>query len=172
MFYWLKQIIDRLFALAGALAFSQIPTFCEQYKIHLSGHLSELSYQISTFEKSAKLGGKTLQQMIEKFVNSSDPDFSSHGIFLKALLSRLDYLNGLMQSLEHASGLTRPLMLLKNFDLQLGRETLKHFQISFIFNIEGLVFSAIGLIVGFSLFRLLAIFFNLFAKRKRVENSS
>lgn len=55
MIKWIGGLIDRIFAVVGALACLQFPLFLQQYQQHLSGHVVELQIQIQAMQRAASV---------------------------------------------------------------------------------------------------------------------
>ncbi len=156
MLKWFGEMIDRLFVVAGAALFSQWPIFMQEYEQRLGGHVDELRHQLDTLRKIAKESGKTLEQFIEKFLASSDADFSRQGAFLEAMQHRFVKLSDALSQMQEASVFSRPFLFLKNLDFTLGKATLYHFKPGMLFTIEGACYLLAGMAAGYALFRLFA----------------
>lgn len=146
-------MIDRVFALIGAFAFAQFPQFYSQYLHELDGHVKELVYQVNQLKQTMQISGKTLQELIAKFLQSTDSDVSKQGEFLNSMVSRLETLNASQVHLEEASVFTKPFLFIRETDVGIAVQTYKTFQFGFTFTWEGLIYALIGLIVGYTLFR-------------------
>lgn len=145
----LRQILDRVIALIGALFLAQFPSFFAQYIHELSGRVAELNYQIFALEQSAKGAGKTLQELIAKFLKSTDIDIAAQGKFLSDLLSRFAFLNEGYQSLTEASLLMKPFLFVRYFSYTIFKDTASHYQWSLPITIEGFIYAFIGLVLGY-----------------------
>src|SRR5437868_6272991 len=86
---WFIGICDRICAVLGAFAFSQIPLFYQQYTQRLAGHLAEAGWQVALLHETAEHAGKSLPAYIAKFLNQSDPDFVLQGRLMDSLITRL-----------------------------------------------------------------------------------
>jgi hypothetical protein len=64
----------------GAFVASQIPEFIQQYTQRLAGHVNELYRLLNQMRQVASYSNKTLDQYIQKFITSSDPDFARQGV--------------------------------------------------------------------------------------------
>lgn len=150
-------MIDRLFAVLGAFAFAQFPQFYSQYLHELAGHIEELSYQINLLKQS--LQGKSVQEIIAKFLQFSDPDVAKQGEFIKGMVDRLEALTFSQNSLQAASYLTKPLLFIREADTVVALDTYRRFQFGFTFTWEGLIWALIGLVVGYMFFRCIVLIF-------------
>ncbi len=159
--------MDRLFVVAGALFFVQVPLFMQQYRMQLRGHVAELQMQVSVMQHRAQETGRTLDQYINKFVTSIDSDFSFQGQLMKGMVARLENLSGGLFEMEHATILTRPYKFVTNFHTDIVQSTFKNFDWGLAFTIEGLVYALFGMLVGYILFSGIFGFFKM-CRRLRV----
>lgn len=149
------DLLDRVFAVAGAFLFVQIPQFYQQYTTMLSGHLSELAFQIAQMELSAKSTDKTLNQLIQKFIAAADPDFHNQGLLMQATFDRWTEFTKALVALNEASFLSRPFTFMKFFDWQVFKETLHQFTVGFSFTFESFFYAIIGIFFGYLIFQLI-----------------
>lgn len=153
---WFTEIIDRLFVVAGAALFSQLPIYMQEYQQRLAGHVDELGHQLATLRKLAKEGGKTLEQYIEKFLASGDADFVAQGAFLESMQYRFLKLSDALRGLQESTVFSKPFLFLKSIDFSIGKETLYSFQPGLLFTVEGACYLLAGMAVGYAFFRLLS----------------
>lgn len=154
-------ICDRLFAVVGAFLFVQVPQFYQQYTLVLSGHLSELSFQIAQIERSAKTTDKTLNQLIQKFLSSQDPDFHNQGLFLQTLFERWTLFTQAISAFQESTLISRPFTFIRYFDWQICKETLHQFTVGFSLTLESLIYAIVGIFFGYLLFLMIAKAFSL-----------
>lgn len=152
MFKWLVTLLDRLFAVAGALVFSQAPLFIHQYSLQLEGHQAELHLQINAMSQAALQTGKTLDQYIHKFISSSDDDFQLQGEIMQAMVVRWNHLSKTLSSLQESSLFQRPFVFLQHVDAEIVKSTANNFQLGIPLNAEGACYAIIGVIFGFLTF--------------------
>lgn len=151
-------IVDRLFALGGALALSQAPLFVQQYKQQLMGRVEELNLQIHVLKEAARLSDKTLEQYIAKFVQNADPDFSRQGEIMQGMVVRWTNLNQGLHALNEANLWKKPLAFMHYYNEDVVQATWKHFEIGIPMNVEGAVYGLVGLAIGFFVFSLIKTF--------------
>lgn len=156
MFKWVGGLIDRVFAVCGALTFSQIPLFMQQYQHHLAGHVAELQTQVQGMKNTAALTGKSLQQYVVKFLSSEDLDFKNQGELMNHMINRYHGLVESYQALRDAPVYSKPVLFIKYFDWGIGRSTWSSFDIGFSFTLEGAVYAFIGLLLGYFIFWMLS----------------
>ncbi len=152
MFKWIGGLIDRIFAVAGALAFSQLPLFMQQYQKHLAGHVEELKLQVAAMNHAASLGGKTLQQYVMKFLSSNDIDFKNQGELMQQMVQRYHHMTESYAALKDVSIYSKPFVFIKYFDSSIAQSIWKTFEMGFSFSLEGLVFAVIGIVCGIVVF--------------------
>lgn len=152
MFKWFGGLLDRICAVAGALAFSQVPLFMQQYKQQLSGHVVELQLQVKAMRQAAMLTGKTLEQFIGKFSSSTDGDFARQGEIMHAMVLRWQALTDGFTALNEASTFSAPFVFLSHFNLEIAKETAGAFSPGIPLSLEGGVWAVIGIAAGYLLF--------------------
>lgn len=170
----INGILDRIFAAGGAITLSQAPLFMQQYTHQLSGHISELRLQISVLRDAAVHSGKTLEQYIQKFSASSDPDFAKQGQILNGMLERYTSLSEAYNALSNTTVFAKPFVFLSHLNLAMVDSTFHNFQPGIAFTVEGLIYAIVGLGVGYGFYWMLSkfcytIYQTLFAKQRRTE---
>lgn len=150
---WLGRILDRIFALAGAIFFAQFPQFFSQYLHELSGHVAELSYQLSIIQETAKISQKSIGALIQKFLQSSDSDIIRQGDMLQGIVERYNAFTQADMALSQASLFTKPFLFIRYADIKIVKETLDHFQLGFSFNLESFVYAFIGVVFGITVYQ-------------------
>ena len=149
MWTTLSGFLDRFFALAAALICAQIPQYYQQYLLCLTGHVGELSFQVKALTHTAEKTNKTVPQLIEKFLNNSDPDFHLQGELMQALVKRFESFTAALKNLQDSSLLLRPFRLLWNLDSGVAKETWSEFEFGLVFNLETLFYLVIGMCLGY-----------------------
>lgn len=167
MKFWqiLDKFLDRFFVVLGAFLGSQIPEFLQQYVQRLAGHVDELKYIIDQLSQLASASNKSLEQYIQKFVHSSDLDFVKQGEFMQALVTRWQNLNDSLRSLAQSSYFERPFVFLKEMNYPIAQETFYSYQAGINLTLEGLGYTAIGIIVGILLYQLISKIFKFGSQR-------
>ena len=165
----LVKLLDRICCLTAALLFAQFPQFFLQYLHQLHGHVAELSYQVQQFELSAKLSGKTLSQLIFKFLQNSDPDIVRQGDLMRSIVERLVTMQNAQIALQEASLWSKPFHFVRHVQGSIAQDTWQKFQFGFSFSTESLVYACIGLIVGYSLFQMIKSTLLLLIPKKKTQ---
>lgn len=167
---WISKMIDRVFAVAGAVLFAQFPQFYLQYFHEFKGHVAELKYQVSLIEHAALLSHKTLQEWVEKFTHSPDPDFSLQGQMLGGIINRLADFQHAETAMQTASIFAKPFLFLRYADKAILYDTAATFQFGISFTLETLVYSFLGLFSGYLIFYLSTLPFR--KAKKPLQQSS
>lgn len=146
MFGWLKGIVGKAIAVASALVFCQVPQFIQQYTNRLAGHVGELKYQIELLHKAAALSGKSLDQYMNRFLSSSDIDFSQQGFFMQNMVDRYQSLQTSLQSLQEASIGAKPFVFLFHVNYEIAKNALHDFKPGLAFTVESAVYALVGIV--------------------------
>ncbi len=152
IFTWMIKIIDRLFTLACALGFVQIPLFINEYMHQLVGRQAELRLYVEAMQKSAAISNKSLEQYINKFLQSADIDFIQQGNLMESMVERFSRISDALSSLQTASLGTRPFVFMSHLDSAIFQSTFKHFTIGVPFTWEGAIYAIVGVVIGYCLF--------------------
>jgi len=176
MFDWFCKMLDRIFAVIFALILMQFPMFMEQYSTRLSGHVSELTYQVKQIEEIAKGSGKNLDQFIQKFISSKDDDFSKQGSLMGAMVTRKDKLSSSLAAIVNANVITRPFIFLFRNDWDIVHSTADTYQVGLSISLESAVYAFFGMLLGYYIYQLLSLFFTRasegFRRAKKREEAS
>lgn len=155
IFSLIHTILDRLFVVVGALLGSQIPEFIQQYKQRLAGHVDELhrlSTRLTTF---AFQSTQTIEQYIQRFLGSHDPDLAKQGLFMDEMVTRSKDLSGALDHLNQASLWSQPYVFIRDFQFDIAEGTWRSFSPGINFSIEGICYAVIGMILGWSCYHFL-----------------
>lgn len=159
MLKWIVKFLDRISAVIGALLFMQFPLFVAQYIQQLNGRESELHRQVGNMTQAASLSGKSLDQYIYKFLQSTDSDFVLQGGIMQAMVTRWqDTLDALL-SLRNSSVFFRPWNFLIHLDGEVFHSTFQNYTFGMPFNVEGGIYAFLGIVAGYLLFSGLSFIF-------------
>jgi hypothetical protein len=136
-----EGLFDRVLCVVGAVAFSQIPTFMQQYLQRLGGHLDEAKRQLAQFENVARQSGMSL----ERFIAQTSANADTAGV-MSANVERLADLQDAHYAILHASIFSRPFVFIRHADPEIARATWSIFQPAVPTNIEGLIYALIGMV--------------------------
>jgi hypothetical protein len=152
---FLDSVLDRVFAVIGALIFSQAPAFIQQYIQRLAGSAYELKLQAAQINQIATNAGLSVAEYIDRFKASNDQLFQAQGDMVTAILERHATLSQSLTSLENSTWMTRPFTFAAHFNSDLFYGTLKHFTPAVNVTIEGIAWAFIGLLFGYFLYNTL-----------------
>lgn len=155
-FSFIGSLIDRLCVVFGAFIGSQIPMFMQQYIQRLAGHVDALQKLINQLHQIASISQKNLNQYIQKFIESSDPDFNRQGDFMQGIVVRLQELQLALEHITQNPFWLRPYYFLKDLQPDIARSTLDSFQPGFNLTIEGLCYAGGGMIFGWAFYQIIS----------------
>ena len=155
------SLLDRLCIVVGAFIGSQIPQFMYQYSQRLGGHVGELQHLLHQMRQVASYSNKTLEQYIDKFLLSSDPDFFRQGEFLQGILVRWSELHQALMHLTQSSMWTRPYIFLKEIQSDIAHSTLASFQPGLNLSVEGFCYAGGGILIGWAFYQMVSKFMQL-----------
>lgn len=147
-----ERIFDRILCVVGAIAFSQMPEFMQQYLQRLEGHLDEARLQLEHFKQAAKLSGMTLDQMISGAARNPDPSIGRMGAVVRDLSTRVDKLAAADTALRGADIWHRPFVFATHLDPEIARATWSIYHPVLPTSAEGLAYAAIGLLLILALY--------------------
>jgi len=149
-----EGLLDRVLCVSGAVLFSQVPEFMQQYLQRLEGHLDEARLAVEKFRDAAAQAGMTLDQLVSSAAQNPDPAMGKLGGVVHEAVARVDTLAAADAALRGASILTRPFVFLSRADWGIARATLNIYKPAVPTTAEGLAYSAIGIIVILSFYHL------------------
>lgn len=164
---WFGRLMDRIFAVIGALIFAQAPLFMQEYTQQLLGRESELRLQVDAMRQTATLSGKTLEILIQKFLQNPDKDIVYQGEMLLSLTKRWESLSKALTSIQQSSAWRRPFVFLFYLDTQTFTSTYHHFKIGLPLSLEGGSYALLGILFGYLVFLFLRYFVKKFIPKTK-----
>ncbi|MEW5784629.1 MAG: DUF2937 family protein [Bacillota bacterium] len=152
---FLSSFLDRVFALLGAGLPAQFPQFFGQYLQRLGGHLDELRLQVAQYEAAAAALGIPLNEYIEEHLHSGLEIFASTGQMIAQLVERLAQMEAAFSALIGASPISRWWVFISRADWSIALQTWRNFTPGVPTTVEGLIYAAGGLLMGWGLYTLL-----------------
>jgi hypothetical protein len=152
-FKFLDSLVDRVFAVIGAMIFVQFPQFYSQYIQRLGGHLDEAGRAVHEYTKTAASNNLTLTEYIKIHLTSHNNVFVSTGKLINDFIERLQHLESSIAALNGAWPWNRWWLFLKELDLNIANQTLANYTLGIPTTIEALIYALIGLILFFSLYQ-------------------
>lgn len=164
---WIGGLMDRAFAVLGAVLFAQAPLFMQQYTQQLIGREAELKLQVEGMRHAASVSGKTLEAFIKKFTESSDTDFALQGEAMQAMIARWHNLSDALSAMQHSNLWGRPFAFIYHLNSDAFSSTLSNFHPGLPITLEGAVYALVGICAGYFVFsalrRVFAAIWTLFA---------
>ncbi len=142
-----EGLVDRLLCVLGAVLFSQLPEFIQQYLQRLGGHLDEARRQVEQFREVAAKSGLTLEQLTAHSQANAEQSVARLGHLMQDSVARVDLLADADAAIRHASILTRPFVFLRHVDLSIAQGTWGIFKPAVPTTLEGLLYAAFGVLV-------------------------
>lgn len=155
MIRWIGGLMDRVCAVAGAVIFAQAPLFMKQYTQQLISRESELGMQVEAMRNAAGISGKTLDQLIQKFLSNPDPDFIHQGEVMLALLGRWRNLSESLSAMQNSTIWERPFAFAFHLNAEVFSSTLANFTFGIPMTTEGGIYALAGIVVGYGIFAII-----------------
>jgi hypothetical protein len=143
----LERLLDRILCVCGAVLFSQLPEFMQQYLQALGGRLDELRAQLGRFREAASQSGMTLDQLVAGAARNPDPSMGRMGAVVRSLAARVDDLAAADAALRHATAWTRPFVFAAHFDAGIARGAWERFRPAVPATAEGILYAAAGVVL-------------------------
>ncbi|HVU23214.1 MAG TPA: DUF2937 family protein [Opitutus sp.] len=140
-----ESLVDRALCVAGAIAFSQLPEFMQQYLQRLGGHLDEARRQLELFRHTAAQSGLTLDQLIHQTATNSDAAVARLGGVMTGAVNRVQTLESAQAALLHATAWTRPFVFARDIDTGIARNTWAVFRPAVPTTPEGIAYAVLGI---------------------------
>jgi hypothetical protein len=145
-------LIDRVLCVLGAIGFSQLPEFMQQYVQRLGGHLDEARRQVERFEQVAQQSGLTLDRLIGQTSANSDAAVAKLGAVMTDAVSRVESLSAAQSAIQGAAIWQRPFVFFAHLDRDIARATWSVFKPAVPTTAEGAIYAIIGIVVLLSLY--------------------
>jgi hypothetical protein len=147
-----EKLIDRALCVTGAVLFSQLPEFFQQYLQRLGGHLDEARRQLEQFRLTAAQSGMTLDRLIADAGSQQDPALARLGQVMADTSHRVDELAAAESALHGSSAWSRPFVFFRHLDPAIARATWAVFRPAVPTTLEGLAYAGLGLVVMLALY--------------------
>lgn len=157
------SLIDRILCVLGAILFSQVPEFMQQYLQRLGGHLDEARRQLAVFQQTAAQAGLSLDQFISQTGSNPDTSVARLGGVMSGTAERVSSLQSAHDALLHSALWERPFIFVRHLDVQIARATGAVYQPAVPTTPEGIVYAVAGMLMILALYhfgfkRVLALF--------------
>jgi len=147
-----EGLLDRLLCVVGAVLFSQLPEFIQQYLQRLGGHLDEACRQLEQFRAVAAQSDLTLDQLIARNLGSGEPTVARLGRVIQATTERVDALAAADAAIRQASMLSRPFVFLRHLDFSIVHATWTIFKPAVPTTVEGLFYAVCGMLLALAFY--------------------
>jgi hypothetical protein len=148
-------VLDRLLAVVGALAASQLPGYMNHYMQRLAGHLQEAQLNLQAWQSIADdMVGGSLDQLVTLYLTNPAPEVVAAGEKCTADIARVDELQGALTALQEAGMWQRGLEFLRQCDPTIARQTWDDFVPNVPLNLEGWLYALVGLLLALALYLL------------------
>jgi hypothetical protein len=149
-----ESLLDRVLCVAGAIIFSQVPEFMQQYLQRLGGHLDEARRQLQQFEHAAAQSGLSLDRLIGQTSANANSAVAKLGGVMTEAVTRVDTLTAAQSAIQHASLWSRPFVFLQHLDPSIARATWAVFQPAVPTTVEGLIYALLGMLILMAFYHL------------------
>ncbi|WP_162906768.1 DUF2937 family protein [Algihabitans albus] len=142
------RLANAIFGGAGALAAGQAPAFYTQYLQRLGGRLDQAVATVERIRADAAARGENLSDYIALSLADTSTRAQEAGQRALEAVQTRDALREAYTALTMARPFERPQVFAEHFDSGLAEATLSDFVPALPVSPEGLVYAAIGLLVG------------------------
>lgn len=135
-------------AVIGAGAFAQFPEYFQQYLQRLGGRRDQARLDLAPLESDAAAAGRSVPAYLEEQLASDNSELRESA---QRELGRLDNardLESAYEALSLAAPHERPFVFAQHFDSHLAESTLSIFAPAMPVTTEGLIYGAVGILVG------------------------
>ena len=165
------SLLDRVIAIAGALAVSQVPGFISHYLQRLGGHVAEAERNVTTGETywqkiADKTTGGDLDVLIDTYLGSDLATTVEAGRKCAADVARLKELRAALEAITNSSLFNKPFAFLRHMEAEIARATAREYTPNLPLDPESLVYAAAGLLLAMLLYQ--GVKFALVAAAKRI----
>ncbi len=145
-------LIDRVMCVLGAVLFSQVPEFMQQYLQRLGGHLDEARRQLLQFQQVAKSSGLSLDDLIHRTTTNAEPAVAKLGSVMSETVERVTDLTAAQAALFDASLWSRPFVFVRHLDFSITRATWSIYKPAVPTTGEGLAYALLGILFFLGLY--------------------
>ena len=142
-----EGLLDRILCVVGAVTFTQVPEFFQQYLQRLGGHLDEARRQLQQFQVIANQSGVTVDGLARQTSGNADTTVAKLGGVIHSSIERVQELETAQSALQHASLWERPFVFLRHVDPAIANATWSIFKPAVPTTPEGFVYGLFGVLV-------------------------
>jgi hypothetical protein len=134
-----------ILTLAGAVGFSQVPRFVQEYEQRLGGALQEARRQLDRYEVLALGEAGTVESLSRRLAASADPAVAGLGRAIDEQATRTAELAAHAEALAGAGRFRKPILLLRHHDRELLAATWAKYDYTLTLDVA---FAAAGALAG------------------------
>lgn len=149
-----ERLLDRVLCVAGAVLFSQLPEFMQQYLQRLGGHLDEARLELDRLREAAAHSGLALDQLVSSAGGSPDSPAGKLAGLFRSSLARVDELSAAESAIRHASAWARPFVFAAHLDPGIARATWSVFRPAVPTTAEGALYAGAGMVLALAAYHL------------------
>lgn len=147
-----EGLLDRVLCVIGAVLFTQLPEFIQQYLQRLGGHLEEARRQVEMYRQVAAVSNLTLAELIERTMRSPDEAVARLADVMRAAVERVEQLAAAEAAIRNASLWTKPFVFFAYLDAEIARGTWAIYKPAVPTTVEGLVYAGLGILVVWGIY--------------------
>jgi hypothetical protein len=148
------RLLKGALIIVGAIVFSQVPEFAQQYRQRIGGAVDELNTFVTRFDADAKSQGLTRNEALSRHLVSTDDLFKKRGVAMQDTIDRLDRLSVQQRAMTDPSSFVRLVNFATYADAELARNTFNAYEPAVPVTTEGGVMALIGAFFGWLIARL------------------
>jgi len=154
-----------LTSLAAGIATSQAPEFAQQYRQRLEGARQELTRVVGEFDEDASRNDLDRQRALALQETSQEAFIRDRAQSMRRVIARAEHLDQQAARLAELPRVLRPVAVITDPDGTVFAGTMRDFEPAVPLTSHGLIWTAVGLLLGFGFFRLITLPF----RRRRTK---
>ncbi|WP_309083138.1 DUF2937 family protein [Chelativorans sp.] len=147
-------IIALVLSLAGGMTASQAPELAQQYRQRLEGARQELTQVVADFDADAARNDMGRDDALALQDRSEEPFIRDRSQSMRRVIARAEHLDRQAERLAELPPALRPVLVLVDPDGQVFSGALRDFEPAVPLTSHGLIWTAVGLLFGLGLYRL------------------
>lgn len=140
-------LVDRIFAVLGAVGAAQLPGFMQHYVQRLGGHIDELQRVVNEYAEAAQKVNLTLEQYIKSLEVLKKIEVSQMADVIKRQVIRLADMTETLEAITSTSVWKKPFVFMHNADWSIASRTWENYVPNVPTDLEGLAYAFTGMII-------------------------
>ena len=153
-FAGVERLLDRVLCVLGAVVFSQLPEFMQQYLQRLGGHLDEARLALDRLKAVAAQSGLALGDLRAGAAALPEGPAGRLAGLVRASFARVDELAGAESAIRHASAWSRPFVFAAHLDPAIAKATWAVFRPAVPTTAEGAMYAGAGIVAALAAYHL------------------